>query len=100
MLTYSTAPLPTYDISGRDLRIHFGATEVVVGDTPMVQQYEALCDIASDYGTLVTAIIRAKHTLDDEFAIINNGGDQYEAYQAFRAEAKALAQGYIAERGY
>lgn len=57
-----------------------------------------------NYGTLVSAIIRAKYTADDVEAILLNRGDddpdheaQYEELQQWRKHAKELARGVIKE---
>ena len=101
--TFSSDQLPAYQPSGQELRIHWDAEEVPMpsmDDTPRTQwrQKEALCNIADDYGTLVAKIIRSQMSVDAELATINNGGERYAAYQAFREEAKALAKGYLAQR--
>jgi len=57
------------------------------------------------YEQRVTALIRAKHTVNDEIALLNNYNayladnslvsykDEYEAYQAYRQECKNIAKG-------
>jgi hypothetical protein len=45
---------------------------------------------------VIDALIRDKYTLSQEFALINNFNDEkdleeYEAFQAFRAECKGIA---------
>jgi hypothetical protein len=98
MKTYSSEQLPTYQVSGQDLRIHWDAKEVPAPgmDESAMQweQEEALCDVADSYGQLVAKIIGAVYDHNAEFAAINDGGEKYEAYQAFRAQAKALAKGW------
>jgi hypothetical protein len=99
MKVYSSEQLPTYQVSGQELRIHWDAQEVPapsMDDEPRTQweQEEALCGVADNYGQLVSKIIGAVYDQNAEFAAINDGGQKYEAYQAFRVKAKALAKGW------
>jgi len=103
MKTYSAEQLPTYQVSGQELRIHWDAKEVPAPgmDEPFTQweQEEALCGVSDSYGQLVAKIIGAVYDHNAEFAAINDGGDKYAAYQAFRTQAKALAQGWAPRTG-
>lgn len=98
MKVYSSEQLPTYQVSGQELRIHWDAKEVPVsgmnGPSTQWEQEEALCAVADAYGQLVAKIIGAVYDYNAEFAAINDGGEKYAAYQAFRAQAKALALGW------
>lgn len=100
MKVYSSEQLPTYQVSGQDLRINWDAKEVPapsLDDEPRTQweQEQALCNVADSYGQLVAKIIGAVYDYNAEFAVINDGGEKYDAYQAFRLQAKALAQKWI-----
>ena len=103
MKTYSAEQLPTYQVSGQELRIHWDAKEVPafsMDDEPRTQweQNEALCGVADSRGQIISAIIRSVYSVDAEFAAINNAEDdpaEYAAFQAFRAEAKRLADGWF-----
>jgi hypothetical protein len=99
MKTYSAEQLPTYQVSGQELRIHWDAKEVPVFgmDEPQTQweQQEALCNVSDSYGQLVATIIGSVYDHNAEFAAINDGGEKYHAYQAFRVQAKALAKGWL-----
>jgi hypothetical protein len=105
MKVTSSQRLPDYQVSGQELRIHWNAQEVpfeshipVPGRTSWIQN-EALAGKNDSYSELVSKIIRSIYSIDQEFALINNGGQAYADYQAFRAQAKALAQGWIDQRG-
>jgi ATP-dependent protease HslVU (ClpYQ) peptidase subunit len=95
MKTYSSEQLPTYQVSGQELRIHWDAKEVPVGEATQWEQEEALCNVSDSYGLLVAKIIGSVYDHNAEFAAINDGGEKYATYQAFRTQAKALAQGWI-----
>lgn len=99
MKTYSSEQLPTYQVSGQELRIHWDAKEVPAPGmdetaTQWVQE-EALCGVSDSYGQLVSKIIGAVYDHNAELAAINDGGEKYAAYQAFRTQAKALAKGWV-----
>lgn len=103
MITISDNPLPTYQEFGERLRINFDEVQVevpVIDSEPRIAyQYttaEALC--ASDRSTLIDAIIRSKYSVSGEFAAINNASadpEEYAEYQAFRTQAKQLADGWL-----
>lgn len=104
MKTYSAEQLPTYQVSGQELRIHWDAKEVPApGNEPATQweQNEALCGVADSRGQIISAIIRSVYSVDAEFAAINNAEDdpaEYAAFQAFRTQAKLLADGWLLAR--
>jgi len=100
MKVYSSEQLPVYQVSGQELRIHWDAQEVStsgIDDEPRTQweQNEALCNVSDSYGQLVAKIIGSVYDYNAEFAAINDGGEKYAAYQAFRAQAKQLADGWL-----
>lgn len=98
MKTYSAEQLPTYQVSGQELRIHWDAKEVTAGESTQWEQNEALCNVADSRGQIISAIIRSVYSVDAEFAAINNAEDdpaEYAAFQAFRAQAKVLADGWL-----
>jgi hypothetical protein len=98
MKVFSNTQLPTYEVSGQVLRIHWDAQEVPAPsfDEPRTQweQNEALCQVSDSYGQLVAKIIGSVYDYNAEFAAINDGGEKYATYQAFRVQAKALAEGW------
>lgn len=103
MKTYSSEQLPTYQVSGQELRIHWDAKEVPapgMDDEPHTQweQEEALCNVADSKGQIISSIIRSVYSVDAEFAAINNAEfdpEEYAEFQAFRAQARLLANGWI-----
>ncbi|MDX1408411.1 MAG: hypothetical protein R3330_09765, partial [Saprospiraceae bacterium] len=56
---------------------------------------EALCRVSDTRNVLIEKIMASQYTTGAELAAINNGGEDYEVYQAFRAQAKALADGWL-----
>lgn len=104
---YSQTELPTYQISGDDLRIHWNGIEVTKEDMDgsVVTQWEyseALCSIFDNRHLLIEKIIGSVYSPAAEIATINNQTtkpDEYAEYQAFRALAKSLADAWLANKG-
>ena len=102
MKVYSDNELETYQISGHELRIHWDQQQVERPDGEMTwESNEALCNVYDDRSVLIQKIIGSVLALPDEIALVNNQADKPEAYaeyQAFRVKAKALADGWFAQR--
>lgn len=90
---------------GGAYRINFNVEEKVREDmngSHTYYEYYTAVSPTLNRDDVITAIIRCKYSADAEFALLNNfnqGGEtyeaEYEAYQAFRGEAKALADTVI-----
>ena len=103
MITQADNTLPTYQSFGEKLHINFDEQQIVVkdmdGNERIAYQYttaESLC--AASRGDLINDIIKSKYTTAGEFAAINNAQDdpqEYAEYQAFRTQAKQLADGWL-----
>lgn len=103
MITQSDNTLPTYQQFGERLRINFDEEQIEMqsmDDEPRTAyQYttaESLC--AATRAQLISDIIASKYTIVDEIATINNAErkpDEYAEYQAFRAQAKQLADDWL-----
>lgn len=103
MKVQSNEKLPVYQVLGQTLRIHWDQSEQTVQDmdgneeTIFVCQ-ESVCQKQDSRNTLIEKIIASVYTTGAELAAINNGGEDYQAYQDFRQLAKDLADGWIAQR--
>jgi predicted Mrr-cat superfamily restriction endonuclease len=103
MKVYSGTQPEVYAVSGQELRIHWNIKEVPAPsmDDETETQWEAneaLCHVNDTRDVLIEKIIGSVHTAGAEIALINNKDidpDAYAEYQAFRAEAKALADGWV-----
>lgn len=106
MKVFAGRPLDTYEASGAELRIHWNIRELerVESDGTVTTYWEAdeaLCEAAADRSTLIEAIIGAEYSTGREFAVINSRDEDpeaYASYQAFRQQAKALADGWLNSR--
>lgn len=96
----SDTKLPVYQVIGPNLRIHWNYREVpATEDVPASWSCEeALVPKTASRAKIISAIIRTRYSIDDEFAAINNGGDDYQALLDFRIEAKALADGWFEQQ--
>jgi hypothetical protein len=105
MKTEAGYELQTYEVSGQELRIHWNIEQKTKEDdegntTIYWQANEALCNKLDDRSTLIQKIIGSVYSMADEIATINNKDskpNEYAEYQAFRAQAKALADGWLSQ---
>lgn len=102
MKTHTDSILPTYQILGPALRINFDEQSVVVdhmGQTHTAYEYQtAVVELGASRSMIIEAIIACKYSTGAEIATINNAATDpkaYDRYQAFRVQAKALADGYL-----
>jgi hypothetical protein len=98
MKTYANQPFETYAVSGEDLRIHWNETSHEKDGQTVYEAEEALCNVKDDRGNLISKIIGAVYSPSAEIAAINNKDEkpeEYAEYQAFRAQAKSLADGWL-----
>lgn len=102
MKTYSNEQPETYQVIGKTLRIHWNIQEVTKegmdGTETVWEADEALCDKGDSRDKLIEKIIGSVYSTGAEIAAINNAADKPEAhaeYQAFRQEAKDLADGWL-----
>ena len=99
MKVYSDEQLQTYQVIGQTLLIHWDAQQISapsMGEPRMQwEQNEAQCNTADNRGQVISAIIGSVYDHNAEFAAINDGGEKYIAYQAFRTQAKALADAWL-----
>ena len=99
--------LPIYQVINTKLLIHLNEQIVKKEDMEyceiMSYEYnEARCNVYDDRSILIQKIINSVYDTSSEIALINNKEEKPEAYaeyQAFRVEAKALADGWIAKKG-
>lgn len=102
MKVYSSTEFETYQVSGSELRIHWNAKQVPVKDSEDLQweANEALCNTYDNRSQLIEKIIGSVMDTGTEIAAINNKDDDpesYAEYQAFRTQAKQLADGWLAQ---
>jgi hypothetical protein len=101
--TESNYEFQTYEVSGQELRIHWNIatkTKNDMANKPVTywEANEALCNKSDDRAALISKIIGSVYTIPDEIATINNKDskpEDYAKYQAFRIQAKALADGWL-----
>ena len=91
-----------YEVSGQELRIHWNIEQKTRQDMQGTIVYweanEALCGRNDTRSQIIETIIKAMYSTGAEIATINNKDtkpDEYANYQAFRAQAKQLADGWL-----
>lgn len=106
MKMQSTDKPEVYAVSGRELRVHWNIEQVtregMDGETETFwQANEALCIVSDTRNILIEKIIGSIYSIAAEIATINSRDsdpEEYAAYQAFRDQAKALADGWLSGR--
>lgn len=93
----ASSELPTYQVIGTTLRIHWDQESHQTEEGHTVwKMHEAMVHVRATRSEIIEAIIATHYpTPGSEFAAINNGGSDYEQYQAFRTFAKELADGWF-----
>ena len=98
MKTYSNDKPLVYAVSGQELRIHWGMVEIEKEDQTIWEANEALCSVFDSRSQIIEKIIGSVHDTGAEIALINNKDARavdYAEYQAFRVQAKELADGWV-----
>jgi hypothetical protein len=103
MKTYAGRQFETYETSGQELRIHWNIEQKTKEDTggetlTYWEADEALCNIVDSRSALIEKIIGSVYSPAAEIATINNKDTKpqaYAEYQAFRVQAKALADSWL-----
>lgn len=103
MKTQAGYQLQAYEVSGKDLRIHWEIEEKTkegLEGVPIVywEANEALCDVLDNRNQIIEKVIGSMYSTAEEFAAINNKDtkpEAYAAYQALRSKAKDLADGWL-----
>lgn len=106
MKVSSSNPLPTYQVIGNKLLIHWNEQTVereqMDGSTSTNYEYnEASAYVYDTREQLIEKIIGSVYSMAQELATINNKDrkpDEHDSYHAFRVQAKALADGWL-QRG-
>lgn len=100
MKVYSQEQLPTYQVIGNKLRIHWDAVELtkedMEGTVVQWEQNEAVCDVRDSRSGIIESIMSSVYpSYGAELAAVINGGEDAQAHEALRQTAKTLADGWI-----
>ena len=106
MITLTDDKLPAYQTFGEKLHINFDERVVIMRNIDDTERtgYEyttAVSTVFANRNDLIEEIIRSKYTLSAELAVMNNQKereDSYAEFQAFRAQAKVLADGWLSTK--
>ncbi len=102
-MVYSNDKPDTFRIEKREVRIAWNIHQETINtlDDQQETQWvynEAVIHPLDTRDVIIRKIIASVHSLEDEIALINNQNiepEEYAAYQAFRATAKTLADGWL-----
>lgn len=103
MLTQTDNKLETYQTFGDKLHVNFDETEITISNLdgtkrPAYEYTTAVSTVYANRDQLIEDIIRSKYALSSELAVMNNQVDRpenYAEFQAFRNQAKSLADGWF-----
>jgi|SRR6056297_1608659 len=100
MRVTSNEKLKKFQIVGPKLRIHWDYEQIapdleIDGSVGGWSCEEAVVKKTASRSNIIEAIIATKYTVPEELATINNGGTEYENYQAFRQFAKNTADEWL-----
>lgn len=103
MKTQANYQIQLYEVSGKELRIHWNIQQItkesIDGEAYTAwEANEALCLKTDSRSSLIEKIIGSVYSVSDEIATINNAElkpEEYAEYQAFRVQAKSLADGWL-----
>lgn len=106
MKVYSGEKPEVYAVSGNELRIRWDIQQTSKEDMEgnletFWEANEALCSRFDSRSMIIEKIIGSVHTPGAEIALINNqekDPQAYADYQAFRDQAKSLADGWEATK--
>jgi hypothetical protein len=105
MKTQAGYQIQPYEVSGYEVRIHWNIEQKtrqdMQGEVVYWEAEEVLCYVSDSRSVIIEKIIGSVYTTGAEIAIINNQASDpvaYADYQAFRAQAKQLADGWINQR--
>ena len=98
MRVFSDNKLPTYQVIGAKLRIHWDEQEVTretdEGVETLFSYEEACVPVNASRSAIIEAIMATKYpTPGAEFAALQNGPEKAAEHQAMRELAKSLAAG-------
>lgn len=103
MITQADNKLPTYQEFGEKLHVNFDEREITVnnmdGTERIAYEYTTAVSLTTaSRAQLISDIIYSRYSVGAEFAAINNAQtdtEEYATYQAFRVQAKQLADGWV-----
>jgi len=98
MKTYASEPFETYALSGQELRIRWNQTSFDKDGQTVYEADETVCNFMDSRASLIQKIIGEVYDVGSEIAVINNKEnkpEEYAKYQAFRQQAKDLADSWI-----
>ena len=94
--TTSQIKMPAYEVSGGELSIFWDEQTEQIEDETVYSYAYCVVSVYDDRAAIIEKIMATQYTTGAEIAALSNGGESAAAHEAFRTEAKALADGWLA----
>jgi hypothetical protein len=94
--TTSQVQMPAYQVSGGEVTIFWDEEQVEREDETVYSYAYCVASVYDDRAAIIEKIMATQYTTGAEIAALSNGGDAAAEHEAFRAQAKTLADGWMA----
>jgi hypothetical protein len=94
--TTSQIKMPAYEVSGGEVTIFWDEQTEQREDKTVYSYAYCVVSVYDDRAAIIEKIMATQYTTGAEIAALSNGGESAAAHEAFRTEAKALADGWLA----
>jgi hypothetical protein len=94
--TTSQIKMPAYQVSGGEVTIFWDEQTEQREDEIVYSYAYCVVSVYDDRAAIIEKIMATQYTTGAEIAALSNGGESAAAHEAFRTEAKALADGWLA----
>jgi hypothetical protein len=96
--TTSQIKMPAYEVSGSEVTIFWDEQTEQREDETVYSYAYCVVSVYDDRAAIIEKIMATQYTTGAEIAALSNGGESAAAHEAFRTEAKALADGWLTEK--
>jgi hypothetical protein len=98
--TTSQIKMPAYQVSGGEVTIFWDEqteqrTTEQNGDETVYSYAYCVASVYDDRAAIIEKIMATQYTTGAEIAALSNGGESAAEHEAFRVQAKALADGWL-----
>jgi hypothetical protein len=90
--------MPAYEVSGSEVTIFWDEQTEQREDKTVYSYAYCVVSVYDDRAAIIEKIMATQYTTGAEIAALSNGGESAAAHEAFRTEAKALADGWLTEK--
>jgi hypothetical protein len=94
--TTSQIKMPAYQVSGGEVTIFWDEQTEQREDETVYSYAYCVASIYDDRAAIIEKIMATQYTTGAEIAALSNGGESAAEHEAFRVQAKTLADGWMA----